>query len=395
MWKPGMRVHDLFPDKESLVTRDYWLKYSQLGQPTLTYIPTCLPNTPYGVPNLRYGIPAGEGGDDPIWSYSAIRSPNLIGEAFGTQGGKSLNGANTNSGEGLETDGGLDCAGQGEASNLITSSNERVGTSSSQSSQNNQSNQSTGPNGLLQQQRQQPYIGAGATRTSTANASVSGSTGRFLPRNDVKLNEPDIDWSYAVIERQNKENLQTTLVSFNLGQVVLQGDASQNLELEPGDVVTIFSTADIHVPQSQQTKFVRLEGEFASAGIYSVRQGETLRQLVQRAGGLTSDAYLFVPSLPVSQRAGFSSSASWHMSTRSSCRRVQTQPMGRGAPSTRKTLPQPPRPRFRTRISSIVCGRCSLQDELFWICRPDAHDVAQLPDIPLENGDSFIVPRVP
>ncbi|WP_433967756.1 SLBB domain-containing protein [Tunturiibacter gelidiferens] len=45
-WKPGMRVRDLLPDKEALITRDYWLKRSQLGQPTLTYIPTCLPLTP-------------------------------------------------------------------------------------------------------------------------------------------------------------------------------------------------------------------------------------------------------------------------------------------------------------------------------------------------------------
>lgn len=42
-WKPGMRVRDLLPDKDALITRDYWLKRSQLGQPTLTYIPTCLP----------------------------------------------------------------------------------------------------------------------------------------------------------------------------------------------------------------------------------------------------------------------------------------------------------------------------------------------------------------
>ena len=65
------------------------------------------------------------------------------------------------------------------------------------------------------------------------------------------------------------------------------------LPFEPGDVVTIFSQADIRVPQAQRTKFVRLEGEFEQAGIYSVLPGETLRQLVARAGGLTPNAYLF------------------------------------------------------------------------------------------------------
>ena len=58
-------------------------------------------------------------------------------------------------------------------------------------------------------------------------------------------------------------------------------------------MVTIFSQADIKVPQAQRTKFVRLEGEFKQAGIYTVLPGETLRQLVARAGGFTPEAYLF------------------------------------------------------------------------------------------------------
>ena len=31
-WKPGMRVSDLIPNRESLVTRDYWRRRNQLGQ---------------------------------------------------------------------------------------------------------------------------------------------------------------------------------------------------------------------------------------------------------------------------------------------------------------------------------------------------------------------------
>ena len=35
-WKAGMRIRDLLPNKDALITRDYWLKRSQLGQPMLT-----------------------------------------------------------------------------------------------------------------------------------------------------------------------------------------------------------------------------------------------------------------------------------------------------------------------------------------------------------------------
>ena len=109
-WKPGMRIRDLIPDKDALITRDYWLKRSQLGQPMMTYIPTCLPQTPYGVPDLRYGIPAGEEGEHPNWRYSSTRNPNLIGLPFGRPEG-SGGGLTSPMDDGTvpSTDGGLDC----------------------------------------------------------------------------------------------------------------------------------------------------------------------------------------------------------------------------------------------------------------------------------------------
>ncbi len=63
--------------------------------------------------------------------------------------------------------------------------------------------------------------------------------------------------------------------------------------MKSGDIVSIFSEADIHVPLAEQTKLVTLDGEFVHAGVYSVRPGETLKQLVERAGGVTTKAYLF------------------------------------------------------------------------------------------------------
>ena len=34
-----MRIRDLLPDKDALITRDYWLKRSQLGQPIVDLYP--------------------------------------------------------------------------------------------------------------------------------------------------------------------------------------------------------------------------------------------------------------------------------------------------------------------------------------------------------------------
>ncbi len=38
-WHPGMRVRDLIPDKESLITRNYWWKRAQLGLPAPEFEP--------------------------------------------------------------------------------------------------------------------------------------------------------------------------------------------------------------------------------------------------------------------------------------------------------------------------------------------------------------------
>jgi polysaccharide biosynthesis/export protein len=113
------------------------------------------------------------------------------------------------------------------------------------------------------------------------------------PINDVVRNAPEINWDYAVIQRISTQDLSTELLPFNLGKAVLQHDDASNLALQPGDIVTIFSQADLQVPREQQTKLVRLEGEFEAAGVYRAQTGETLRDLVGKSGGLTPSAYLY------------------------------------------------------------------------------------------------------
>ncbi len=103
----------------------------------------------------------------------------------------------------------------------------------------------------------------------------------------------EINWDYAVIERQNTDDLSSILIPFNLGKVVLEGDPSHNLPLRPGDIVTVFSKSDINAPAGRRPVVVRLEGEFNHAGVYQALQGESLRQLVMRVGGVTPQAYVF------------------------------------------------------------------------------------------------------
>lgn len=110
---------------------------------------------------------------------------------------------------------------------------------------------------------------------------------------NVRQLAEEINWDYAVIERQNPADLSTTLIPFNLGLAVLQADPAHNLLLRPGDVVTVFSKTDIAAPAMRRPVVVRLEGEFNNAGVYQAMPAETLRQLIARVGGITQKAYLF------------------------------------------------------------------------------------------------------
>ncbi len=113
-------------------------------------------------------------------------------------------------------------------------------------------------------------------------------------QNEVKgYNSAEINWDYAVVERLKKSDLATTLITFNLRKAIENNDTPDNLPLERGDVITIFSSNDIRVPISKRSVFVRLEGEVKTAGVYKALPDETLRQLVARVGGLTANAYLF------------------------------------------------------------------------------------------------------
>jgi polysaccharide export outer membrane protein len=208
----------------------------------------------------------------------------------------------------------------------------------------------------------------------------------------VTIPAPEIDWSYAVIERTNRDTLRNQLLPFDLGRLVLDHDQTQNLPLEPGDVVTIFSQADFAVAQEQLTKFVRIEGEVGSAGVYSVHPGETLQSLVERAGGLTPEAYLFGAQF-----------------TRESTRTLQQQrleeyvdklsvDMERSTAKTALSLSGSSNDATVLTVEERLINQLRQQRATGRIVldfKLDSEGVASVPPLPLENGDVLIVPSKP
>jgi protein involved in polysaccharide export with SLBB domain len=102
-----------------------------------------------------------------------------------------------------------------------------------------------------------------------------------------------VNWDYAVVERINRADLSVKLIPFNLGNVFTDPNGPDNIQLQPGDTVTIFSQDDVAVPMDKRQVFVRVEGEVKVPGVYQMTAGDTLQTVIAKAGGPTSNAYLF------------------------------------------------------------------------------------------------------
>lgn len=366
-WTSGMRISDLIPDKDALQTRGYWQRRIALGLPAPEYTPL--------FSAYRANLPS------PFVPNAGSNSsePGASGSNYAT--GTSL--AGTQNEESTER---TPVAGQPSQAQ------------SGQSSQGGESANSS-PNQISTNAAEN--VGAA---TSRANSTPDlryfppgdrFSEGQFPIKNEVLRIAPSIDWSYAVIQRTDPHTLATSLIPFSLGQVVLDHDESQNLRLEPGDVVTVFSTADIQVPQAQRVKYVSLQGEILHAGIYSVAPGETLRDVVQRAGGLTPKAYLYgseflresTQRLQQARLNQYVNSLEQDIQlSASNAAGSIVNPTGAAALGTSI---QSQRDLITTLRKLRASGRIVLN------LTPYSHGVDALPDLTLEDGDQFVVPVMP
>jgi polysaccharide biosynthesis/export protein len=228
-----------------------------------------------------------------------------------------------------------------------------------------------------------------ALQAQESNGRVSSTT------NEIRRNAPEINWDYAVVQRMSSQDLSTQLLPFNLGKAILNHDDASNLGLQPSDIVTVFSQADLRVPENKQTKLVRLDGELEAAGIYRAQPGQRLRDLVLLAGGLTSSAYLY--------GAEFSrESARVEQQERLDMMIAQTEQQ-----VARQTAQMAQNARTSDEVAAakaaLEAQRASLEKlhqlrangRIVLNLHPNDQAVDSIPNITIEDGDQFFVPSRP
>lgn len=243
----------------------------------------------------------------------------------------------------------------------------------------------------------QSTLSRSSSRAASFNASPSQASDSLAQRIGNLVDEVNLD--YAVVERVDGSDVSVKLLPFNLRLALEDSNSPENLSLQAGDIVTVFSVNDMRVPQSKRRVIVRVEGEVQRPGIYQVSPGENMSKLIELAGGLTPDAYLF--------GAGF---------YREEVRRTQAQNL--------QQLVRRLEAQSQTRLSSAVASNSGgdaaataqvrLQAEaeaqeraldrlrnlrptgrIMLGLQPDEATVERLPPLKLENRDRLVVPSRP
>ncbi|WP_229429664.1 SLBB domain-containing protein [Massilia sp. ZL223] len=211
----------------------------------------------------------------------------------------------------------------------------------------------------------------------------------------------EINWDYAVVERVNRQDLSVKLIPFNLGNVFSQPDGPDNIQLQPGDTVTVFSQNDVAVPMDKRRVFVRIEGEVNVPGVYQMTAGETLQSLLAKAGGPTSNAYLFGTAfyreeVRKEQEANLEKAAN---RLESKLRSEQS----RGLANVRAAGSAEAQAAVSQRQAEVQIAKETIErfrqlkptGRIAFGLKPAERSFASLPQIKLENGDRLVIPARP
>jgi len=349
VWKEGMRVSDLIPSRDFLITRDFW---NRQNQPSPR-------NTDHPFGTERAGQYGNQRSDE-----SGNRRTDQSGNQRTDQTGNQP----------------MDQYGNPRAGQFGYQRMDQFEDQSTDQSGNQRTDQL----------EDRPTDHPGDQRNDMPVASDQSGNSHTTMIASVGQNNAEINWEYAVIERLDDHDLSTRLIPFRLVNAIDNRASPDNQLLRAGDVVTIFSRADLDLPTEKHASFVRVGGEVNAPGVYRVNPGETLRDVVEAAGGLTPHSYLYASVL-----TRVSTRHAQEKELQQATQQMQRELFARFAnatPTTGQTgADQQAQLTFQqtalAQLSSIKpTGRVVLE------MKSDAATATEIPDFTLEDGDAFYIP---
>ncbi len=171
----------------------------------------------------------------------------------------------------------------------------------------------------------------------------------------------------------------------SIRNITLTDSTDLKIQLQPNDYILIKSK-----PAYREFGYVSFLGEFKYPGTYPIRMGELMKDVIKRSGGFTEDAYLGGARFKRKSVADLQNKAVQDL-----IRETRLRLMAEQRRATEGAVPE------QERVSTMqYLQNQQIQiEELSRMSSPgrvviDLSDPNQL-NIPLENGDSLIVPKLP
>ena len=368
-YTPGMRIRDLIPDREALISPDYYRRKNLLVQ--------VLPEDERYIDRLsvpsRTGFGARTPEDERRGNYGTRPAPSSEYDRFDE---RSRSGYDRPYDRSDPSAPGADRAGAAAAG---------YGAGAAAGADR------FGADRQSEQQRRD----LAASNDRTLRERERERADRERARRTPQALFDELNWDYATIERL-KPDLSTQVIAFNLGKAILQKDDANNIALLPGDVVTVYSQKDIRVPVSRQTRLVSVEGEVNAPGVYQLQANETLQTLIERAGGFTAQAYVY--GLEFSREETRERQRENLLAAIARLESLSAVQTARDAANRRDDI---------TAQSAAAVSNAATQAQLSRLSRlepngrialeltPGVQAADTLPYLPLEHGDRIIVPPRP
>lgn len=114
-----------------------------------------------------------------------------------------------------------------------------------------------------------------------------------------------ITWAGGVDSAANQKQIIVEKTVNNIYQTVAELTADERtintvlaaIAVRPTDVLRVFAPAAVPVQVQLQHEYVRVSGEVKQSGVFRIRAGETLRELMFRLGGVNDLGYVYATQL--------------------------------------------------------------------------------------------------
>lgn len=128
------------------------------------------------------------------------------------------------------------------------------------------------------------YLFGNVTRPGKYEYSSEMRISDIIKAEDLK---PETYFPYALLKRYNPPEMSAELVPFNLGEALLKHNMKENIRLQSGDEIHIFSKWTF-----EDKPYVSVAGEVRRPGKHPYKEGMRVKDAMLAAGDLTKNAYL-------------------------------------------------------------------------------------------------------